>query len=118
MNPPYATSNDLDNTKSEETLSKEGVSLTLIGSKMKEKQLGGCSDQLYAQFMFRLFEEFSKINICLFSPPLFFTGQSYKKFRSNYNIEDRFLKGFLMNSKNFADVSSWGLSFSILSNQK
>jgi hypothetical protein len=118
MNPPYATSNDLDNTKSEETLSKEGVSLTLIGSKMKAKQLGGCSDQLYAQFMFRLFEEFPNINICLFSPPLFFTGHSYKKFRSIYNIEDRFLKGFLMDSKNFADVSSWGLSFSILSNQK
>jgi hypothetical protein len=118
MNPPYATSNDLDNTKSDKTLSKEGVSLTNIGIRMKNKQLGGCSDQLYAQFMFRFFEEFSNLNVCLFSPPLFFTGHSYKKFRLNYDIEGRFLKGFLMDSKNFADVSSWGISFSILSNKK
>jgi hypothetical protein len=118
MNPPYATSNDLDNTKSEKTLSKEGVSLTKVGEKMKKKKLGGCSDQLYAQFLFKIFEEFENLNVCLFSPPLFFSGHSYQQFRKVYDLEKKFKKGFLMNSQNFADVSSWGLSFSILSSEK
>jgi hypothetical protein len=108
----------LDNTKSEETLSKKGVSTTKIGEKMKTLNLGGCTDQLYAQFLFRILNEMSNIDICLFSPPLFYTGNSYKEFRKLYKIEDKFSKGFLMDSKNFADVSSWGLSFSILLSEK
>jgi len=117
MNPPYATSNDLDNTKSDTTLSKKGVSITKVGEKMKTLNLGGCTDQLYAQFLFRFFQDFPKIHVCLFSPPLFYTGHSYKKFREMTSVEQKFRKGFLMDSKNFADVSSWGLSFSILSSQ-
>jgi hypothetical protein len=118
MNPPYATSNDLDNTKSNETLSKKGVSQTKVGLAMKYNKLGGCSDQLYAQFMYRIMTEFKGMNICLFSPPLYLTGLSYKKFREEFNIENKFMSGYLMDSKNFADVSSWGLSFSILSCEK
>lgn len=118
MNPPYATSNDLDNTKSNETLSKKGVSLTKVGMVMKENNLGGCSDQLYAQFMYRIMTEFKKMDICMFSPPLYLTGLSYKKFRELFNVENKFVSGYLMDSKNFADVSSWGLSFSILSGEK
>jgi hypothetical protein len=118
MNPPYATSNDLDNTKSDETLSKKGVSQTNVGLVMKENKMGGCSDQLYAQFMYRIMTEFKKMNICMFSPPLYLTGLSYKKFREEFNIENKFMSGYLMDSKNFADVSSWGLSFSILSGEK
>jgi hypothetical protein len=118
MNPPYATSNDLDNTKSNDTLSKKGVSLTNVGLNMKNKNMGGCTDQLYAQFLYRIMSDFNNFEICMFSPPLYLTGLSYQKFREEFGIERRFKKGFLMDSKNFADVSSWGLSFSILSNKK
>ena len=118
MNPPYATSNDLDNTKSNNTLSKMGVSITKVGLKMKNKNMGGCTDQLYAQFLYRIMTEFENSKICMFSPPLYLTGLSYQKFRDEFDIKNKFLKGFLMNSSNFADVSSWGLSFSILSSKK
>ena len=114
MNPPYATANDLGNIKSEKTLSKEGVSTTKVGQEMKTIKMGGCSDQLYAQFLYRMMNEFKQNKIGLFSPPLYLTGLSYKKFRGVFDIENRFITGFLMDSKNFADVESWGLSFTIL----
>jgi hypothetical protein len=113
MNPPYATSNDLDNVKSSETKSKKGVSDTVIKEQMLNDKLGTCSDQLYAQFVYRLYKEIKNLSICTFSPPLILTGNSFKKFRNNINIGENFVKGYLMNSEHFADVSSWGLSFSI-----
>jgi hypothetical protein len=59
-----------------------------------------------------------KINVCLFSPPTFMTTSGFKKFRDDVLSMFRFEKGFLMDSSNFADVKSWGLSFSILSSKK
>jgi hypothetical protein len=113
MNPPYATSNDLDNVKSKETKSKKGVSNTITKEKMLAEKLGTCSDQLYAQFIYRLYSEIKNVSICTFSPPLLLTGNSFKKFRNKVSIENNFVKGYLMDSKHFADVSSWGLAFSI-----
>jgi len=59
-----------------------------------------------------------KMNLCLFSNPLFLTGQVFKVFRqkvlSNYVFEN----GFMIDAAEFADVESWGLSFSILSIKK
>lgn len=116
MNPPYATSNDLDNVKSLETKSKKGVSNTIIKEKMLTEKLGTCSDQLYAQFVYRLYKQIKNLSVCTFSPPLILTGNSFKNFRINTKIEYNFVKGFLMNSEHFADVSSWGLTFSIFRN--
>jgi len=113
MNPPYATSNDLGNVKSIETKSKKGVSNTIIKEKMLEEKLGTCSDQLYAQFMYRIYSEIKNVSICTFSPPLLLTGNSFKNFRDKFSVENNFVKGYLMNSEHFADVSSWGLTFSI-----
>jgi hypothetical protein len=115
MNPPYATANDLDNVKSDETKSKEGVANTLIKQKMLDDKLGGCSDQLYAQFLYKIYTEIKTASVCMFSPPLLLTGNSFKNFRNKINFEDNFIGGYLMNSKHFADVSSWGLTFSIFS---
>jgi hypothetical protein len=115
MNPPYATSNDLDNVKSLTTKSKKGVSETKVKSRMLNEKLGTCSDQLYSQFIYKLYSDIENLVICTFSPPLLLTGNSFKKFRKKLNIESNFIKGFLMNSEHFADVSSWGLSFSIFS---
>jgi hypothetical protein len=50
----------------------------------------------------------------MFTPPLFVTGSSFKKIREIIFEKLSFVKGFIMDSKEFADVSSWGLTFSIL----
>jgi hypothetical protein len=41
------------------------------------------------------------------------SGSSLQKLRENLEINYKFEKGFLMDSAQFADVKSWGLSFTI-----
>lgn len=114
MNPPYATTANFGNKNKEE----EGND-TKINEIMRENGMGRCSDSLYGQFIYRL-NQFSigNINICLFSPPLLYTGVSFKNFRNEVLNNFVFKKGFIMDAANFADVKSWGLSFSILSSKK
>ena len=55
------------------------------------------------------------MNICMFSMPTLYTGSSFKGFREKVLAKYEFQKGFVMDSEQFADVSSWALTFSILS---
>jgi hypothetical protein len=109
MNPPYATSSEMKLGKS-----KQGVAFTMINKMMNDDKLDRSASQLYSQFIYRITK--MKIrNICLFSNPLFLTGQVFKTFRkkilSNYTLKS----GFIINASEFADVEQWGLSFSVLS---
>jgi hypothetical protein len=54
----------------------------------------------------------------MFSKPLFISGPTFSIFREKTLNSYNFKKGFLMNSSNFADVKSWGLTFSILQYEK
>lgn len=54
----------------------------------------------------------------MFSKPLFISGPTFSIFREKTLINYNFKKGFLMNSSHFADVKSWGLTFSILEKNK
>ena len=112
MNPPYAAANDGANKGA----TKSGLTLTKIGNDMRNSDMGKSTQQIYNQFFFRIIKEF-KCHICVFSPPLFLTGPSSIKIRNLILQNYDFSKGFLMNSSNFADVKSWGLSFTILSNK-
>lgn len=111
MNPPYGTSSTNVSNK------KKGTSLTLINTEMKIDGMGRASQQLYNQFIFK-FCNFESVNLCLFSPPLFLTGSSNKNFREYIFSKFIFEKGFVFQSTEFADVSSWPLSFTILKNKK
>jgi hypothetical protein len=112
MNPPYASSGNLLNGKY-----KKGLTESVVAEEMKKKGFGKDSQQLYNQFIFKLVE-FKVINICMFTPPLYLSGSSSKGLRKFiFEILD-FSKGFIMDAANFADVKSWGLSFSILSVKK
>lgn len=115
MNPPYATTANFGEKNKEE----EGND-TVYNSIMKENGMGRCSDSLYGQFIYRLIELNKRNNIHLnfFSPPLIFSGISYKNLRERIFKKFTFEKGFMMDAANFADVKSWGLTFSILKSKQ
>jgi hypothetical protein len=114
MNPPYGrASSGFKGGRSSTT----GAAITKVNSNMIENNMGKASSQLYCQFIYCLLDLGIR-NICMFTPPLFLTGQSMKPFRQHLNSNLQFEKGFIMNSANFADVKSWTLSFSILLSEK
>ena len=113
MNPPYGTA------ASSMKKGKKGTSETIIGLKMKiDGGFGKSSANLYSQFIYRLISDIKNLNICMFTPPLFATGSGFKTMRKMIFKNMSFEKGFIMDSKEFADVKSWGLTFTILSNKK
>ena len=116
INPPYATAG----IKGEN--SKKGCANTKINAQMKNDKIGACSQNLYAQFLYRILmikREFNLTNchIALFTPTLFLTGPSYAKFRKVFLNEFSFDSGVQFKASHFADCSdSWGISFSIWHN--
>jgi len=110
MNPPYGTANNAGT----DTGHKSGISLTELNKMMKSDEWGASSQQLYAQFLYRLTKiNKGNIKICLFSPPLFMSGGSYKDFRKNFFNSYGFSGGYLMNAGEFDGTSDWGLSFTM-----
>lgn len=116
INPPYATAGNQNET------SKKGVAETIVGKQMKDAKWGASSQNLYAQFLYRIwkFQQLNKnIHIGIFCPTLFLTGGSYKGFRKNFLNSFKFEKGFLFQASHFADVkANWGINFAIFSNNQ
>jgi hypothetical protein len=117
INPPYASAGNMKTDGS----NKKGIIATKVNKLMKSYHMGPCSQQLYAQFIFRILlmkilYKHSDIVLCLFSTSLFLTGSSFKKFRTLFLDHFRYEDGMLFQSSNFNDVSKfWGISFSIWS---
>jgi len=113
INPPYATANNFGES------SKAGCAKTLINEEMLANNMGACSQNLYAQFFYRImmFKEkynLTNLHIGLFCPTLFLSGTSYKQFRTKFLNEFSFNKGFQFNAGYFANcASTWGIGFSI-----
>jgi hypothetical protein len=96
-----------------------GTGKTLINEQMIKEGWGKGSENLYSQFMYKIHNiNVGKLNLCVFTPLLFLTGSSFKNFRENFLKKYSFSKGFIMDSQNFADISSWPLSFSIFLSNK
>ena len=114
MNPPYGTAG---NFKYEEE-KKTGVSSNVIGLRMNQDNMGFASRNLYLQFIYKLIKDFKNVDLCMFTPPTFISSESNKLIHDLIFNEMNFKNGFIMDSANFADVKSWGLSFSILSRKK
>lgn len=119
INPPYATS---ANKMGVDASSKKGVAKTMVNSVMLSDKIGASSQNLYAQFLYRILmikREFNLTNchIAIFSPTLFLSGPSWEKFRTVYLNEFTFDSGVQFKASHFADCSdSWGISFSIWHN--
>ena len=115
LNPPYGTANNMGATGT----SKQGIADTKINRLMQNDNIGACSQNLYGQFLYRIMrlKEVFGLTECyigLYSPPLFLTGPSWKKFRNKFLHAFSFVKACQFNASHFSDVSdNWGISFSV-----
>lgn len=114
INPPYATS---ASGKGKE--GKGGVSNTMVYEQMMSDKIGGASQNLYLQFLYRIMmikgqHNLTNVHICLFSPLNFLSGANRKVFRNAFFSDFAFGGGVLFKASNFADVANtWGIGFSI-----
>ena len=114
MNPPYGTAGILG-----KTTSNAGIADTIMNEMMKSEGIGAASQQLYAQFIYRIMkikEQFDLTNvyICMFTPTLYLSGGSFKKFRSKFLNEFEYVRGCTFQASHFSDVASnWGIGFTI-----
>lgn len=115
INPPYATANNMGTSST----SKKGVAKTMINEQMLNDNIGACSQNLYAQFLYRILlikKQYNLTNchIALFCKPNFLSGTTYKSFRQHWLNEFSFTDGVLFNASHFDDCSDkWGINFSI-----
>ena len=113
INPPYGTAGEFTSANGKEK--KTGVAESAINQLMKLDSVGGCSQQLYAQFVYRIKkiqETFGvKVKLGLFSPTLIMTGTQFKGLRK---YTGDFLDGYMIQASEFADVkANWAISFTI-----
>ena len=115
MNPPYGTAATHNRTSDH----KSGIAKTMMNKRMKQDKVGPCSQNLYAQFIYRIFlikEKYnlSDISIGLFCKPGYLTGPAYKGFRKRFLEAFQYLGGILFNAGYFSGVNAtWGIDFTV-----
>lgn len=113
LNPPYATASQYG------TDSKKDCAKSMVHEKMISEGIGACSQNLYAQFLYRIMKikqtyHLTDCYIAVFCPTLFLAGQSFKLFREQLVDEFTFMDAFQFKASEFADVAdSWGIGFTI-----
>ena len=100
INPPYAEATSSDNARkgAETGGSKTGVAKT----KWAEKGMnnwGKASNELFLQFITRLFKEVPNVTLAMFSKLKYVTAQTLDVFRNEWNA--KFCNGFAVHSKSF-----------------
>lgn len=118
INPPFAEGS---NGKQGDKKSKDGISNTKVKYMMEKEDLKDSSQQLYIQFLYRILKfkqlfNLDNLNIGIFTPTLFLSGERSEKFRDVFLKNFKFEKGIIFNASYFSNVSSqWGVGFSIWS---
>lgn len=118
INPPYGAASNIE----EKGTSKKDIANTIVNVEMKKNNMGASSQNLYAQFIYRIISMKEKyhiknIMIGLYSPSLFLCGPSFKNLREYFLNNFEYKKGVLFNADNFSETSdSWGISFTIWEN--
>lgn len=116
LNPPYATANNFGES------SKEGVAKTMINEQMLNDKIGSASQNLYAQFLYRIIlikQQYNLTNcyVALFSPTLYLSGCSWKQFRNSWLNNFNYNNGCTFKASHFADCAdNWGIAFSFWNN--
>lgn len=111
INPPYGTANEMS---TEVGASKTAIATeTIVNRRMVD--WGAASQQLYAQFFYRIWEmSQGNISIGVYAKSLYKSGPSYKTFREKFYTKFRYVDGMLFNAAHFDGTSdAWGVDFSI-----
>ena len=119
INPPYGTAGNLQFDKAKKTSIGSGKT----NKAMLADNIGGASQQLYAQFLFKISKLNKKfegtISIGVFANPIFLSGQSFARFRQAFLKDFSFKDGMVFQASNFADVSPlWGIAFTIWNHEE
>ena len=115
INPPWGTANNMGTSGT----SKQGMAKTAVNGEMLNDGIGAASQNLYAQFLYRIVRIVERYNltnchIALFSPVLYLSGPSWKGFRERFLNTFSFDRGVQFKASHFADVKDrWGASFTI-----
>ncbi len=106
-NPPYVGSGT----------GKKYSTMTQVRNEMDLYKLLKPSQQLYAQFMFkiyRLFENYKLSGYCgFYTNGKFITGPSFKKFRDLWYSNFKYINGFLVTASDFGAKRGWGITFNL-----
>lgn len=123
INPPFGTANSRSFAKNN-AHKKRNMAKTEIRALMQENKMGKATQQLYAQFFYRITElvnTFHLTNVILaaFSPYQFRVGGDYfGKFYKHFLDTLHPFTGFLFNAGEFSDVNDdWAITFSLYSNE-
>lgn len=114
LNPPYATA-------SSGGFKNKGINNmgNTINDKMVNAKMGLASNNLYAQFLYRIMmikEQYNltNVHIALFCKPNYLSGVGYKEFRKIFLSNFSYSNGILFKASHFADVAdTWGINFTI-----
>lgn len=112
INPPYGTSGNQNISESKKT----NIADTITGKLMREEKWGAASQQLYAQFLYKIskYNINNNITIAIFAKSLYKTGGSYSEFREKFYKKFQFETGMLFCASHFSDTSNaWGVDFSV-----
>lgn len=115
INPPYATAGN----KGGSIDSKQGCAKTKTNMLMKKHKIGRCSENLYAQFVYRILSiknhfKLDNVVLALFSPTGYLCGSTFDLFRKALFDNFKFCDGILFNASNFSNVAAnWAISFAI-----
>lgn len=116
VNPPYVSTGTFG---SNNTDFKDGATLSRVKAQMRDGALGSASDQLYCQFIYRIWKMMEaypnkKLYMALVIPAQLLTVVSYSKFREEMFKHFKFSGGAYFRANNFKGLNNrWGITIQI-----
>ncbi|GDX64792.1 hypothetical protein LBMAG35_16310 [Chlorobiota bacterium] len=101
INPPYAEATTAK-TVTGTGKNKEGVATDNLMSKKYKSIIGNASNELFALFMSRIFDEINGAILAQFSKMKFIQGSNFAKFKQWFHA--KYLKGFVVPANSFDNV--------------
>ena len=114
LNPPYSSAGGFDG-------SGKGHNDNYINKELKKTKIGKASQELYIQFLYRIYlitqkYKLQNVHIALFCKPSFICQNNFKEFRKLFIKTYKYNNGILFNAGHFGGVSNkWGITFNIWS---
>jgi len=114
LNPPYSSAGGFDG-------SGKGHNDNYINKELKKTKIGKAAQELYIQFLYRIYlitkkYNLTNVHIALFCNPSFICQDNFKEFRNIFLNTYKYNTGVYFNAGHFKGVSSaWGITFNIWS---